>query len=289
MQILFLRQASKKLIALAYHGIDDAFQFEKQMQFIAERMRPVSLQNVLTAISEDSALPEKSVLVTFDDGDVSLLDKGAPILKKYGIPAIAFVVAGVLDSTTPLWWNEVKELAKNGGSVSWLPGRTPENIVRELKKVEDDRRLAAIDELRRSANAPASPSRQLTRKELVLLNEAGIAVENHSLTHPCFPSCSPEKVNDEISQSHQILSESLNRPPAVFAFPNGDRDERAISVLRDHGYQAAFLFDHNVSNFPPENPFAISRVRVNSTTGISRFRTIISGLHPALHRLRGLK
>jgi peptidoglycan/xylan/chitin deacetylase (PgdA/CDA1 family) len=286
---LFCKRSSKKLTVLAYHGIEDAAQFEKHMELLAKAMCPVSIQQLLEAITEGADLPDAAVLVTFDDGDVSILEKGAPILKKLRIPAVVYVVASVLDSTQPLWWNEVKDLARRGGSISWLHDGTPENIVRELKKVDDDRRLEAIEQLRTSTAVPTSPVRQLQKKELPLFEAAGIAVENHSLTHPIFPKCSAEKIELEISGAHQILCEALGHPPSTFAFPNGDSDHRANPILTNYKYKAAFLFDHKISNYPPENLYQISRVRVNSTTNMNRFRTIISGLHPALHHLIGRK
>jgi hypothetical protein len=37
----------------------------------------------------------------------------------------------------------------------------------------------------------------------------------------------------------------------------------------------------------PTDRFAVSRLRVNSSATNDRFQTIVSGLHPAIHRIRG--
>jgi len=282
-------KSARKLAVLAYHGVDDPAQFEKQMEVLARTMQPISLHQYTEAMAKQTPLPDRAVLVTFDDGARSILESGAPILKRYGIPAVAYVVAGVLDSNQPLWWNEVKELIRRGGSTEVVKADSPENIVRELKKVPDTRRLDAIAELRATSGVAASPARQLQRNELIELERSGIAVENHSMTHPIFPKCPEEKIREEILQAHAILTNALGHPPTTFAFPNGDADHRATSIFAELGYAAAFLFDHKISAHPPEDRYHISRVRVNSTTGLNRFRTILSGLHPALHQWRGRK
>jgi hypothetical protein len=49
----------------------------------------------------------------------------------------------------------------------------------------------------------------------------------------------------------------------------------------------AFLFDHRLAPLPLREPLRISRLRVNSDTSTDRFRIILSGLHPTVHRVRG--
>ena len=82
-------------------------------------------------------------------------------------------------------------------------------------------------------------------------------------------------------------TDALGHAPRTFAYPNGDWDGRAEEALADAGYEAAFLFDHRANPATPRHPLRISRLRVNSTTSPGRFATIVSGLHPALHRARG--
>ncbi|MCI0416250.1 polysaccharide deacetylase family protein, partial [bacterium] len=184
------------------------------------------------------------------------------------------------------WWDQVKEFARNGGSSTQFHCNNPEDFVRLLKRASDDQRLRAIEELQRTSGKECKPLPQLNSRELPLLESSGISIGNHSHTHPCFPRCSTEKISHEMYRSHEILTEALGHAPKSFAFPNGDSDERAVPLLKTLGYEAAFLFDHRISSWPPEEPLQISRVRVNSTTRMDRFRIILSGLHPAIHRAR---
>ena len=286
-QPVFRRLAARRLTVLAYHGVDHPASFRRQLDHLVAVARPVSLEEVVDAVRLRRPLPPRAVLVTFDDGHRSLLDAGLPLLRERGVPAVAFVVAGLLDTRTPFWWTEVEQLLARGGRAGSHDDLTPAALVNRLKAAPDAERLAAIEELRRTASAPAPPAPQLRREELPLLEAAGIAVENHTWSHPCLPRCDDRKAAAEADDAHRALREALGRAPRAFAYPNGDWDQRAEQALAGAGYETAFLFDHRSNPSTPRHPLRISRLRVSSTTSLGRFAMIVSGLHPALHRARG--
>lgn len=285
-QPLFLWRAARRLAVLGYHGINDPQKFESHLDYIKRKMHPVSLQDVLSAIKNGGGLPSRAVLLTFDDGDRSLIEHGLPAMKRKAIPGVAFIIAGLLGTSQRCWWNEVKQLIALGGKATGYETLSPEQLVRALKCVDDQQRLRAIKDLQSSTKRPASPYPQIRLDELGDMEAAGMAVGNHSLTHPCLPRCSEEKVRREIIEAHGILSSALGRNVESFAYPNGDFDPRAEAVLAELGYEAAFLFDHKINRSNAIQRFEISRLRVDSDATLDRFRIIISGLHPALYRIR---
>jgi hypothetical protein len=84
-----------------------------------------------------------------------------------------------------------------------------------------------------------------------------------------------------------VFERELGRLPRAFAYPDGAWSDEAARVLESRGYEAAFLFDHRRARIPGGDRWGVSRLRVNSTTSLDRFATILSGLHPAIHHLRG--
>ena len=281
------RRAGRRLTVLAYHGVDDPTCFGRQLDHLVRTAHPVSLDEVVGAVSRHRELPPRAVLISFDDGHRSLLEAGLPLLRERGLPAVAFVVAGLLDTDEPFWWVEVERLLAGGGRAAAYHGLGAWDLVRRLKAVPDGERLAVLAELRRTASRPAPRTPQLRRDELALLEAGGITVGNHTLTHPCLPRCDPGKAMAEVSEAHRLLGDALGHEPRTFAYPNGDWDEHAEEALAGAGYEAAFLFDHRANPATPRHPLRISRLRVNSTTSLGRFAMIVSGLHPALHRARG--
>jgi len=114
---------------LAYHKVDMLRElgitcippstFEKQMRFLAQNgYQSISPEELVTSITEPTSpwrrgsgvaqsrqLPEKPVLLTFDDGYENFYTHAYPILKKYGYTALIFMIAGYVDNWN-LW--EVK-------------------------------------------------------------------------------------------------------------------------------------------------------------------------------------
>jgi peptidoglycan/xylan/chitin deacetylase (PgdA/CDA1 family) len=286
-QSLLMNSRTDRLAALAYHGIDDPASFERHLNLLARIANPISLDQLLDAASGRTGLPPNPVLITFDDGQRSVLEVGLPLLMARGLPGLVFVVAGLLDSDEPYWWVEVEERVAAGGAVDGRAVPSSAELVHELKRVPDERRVAVIDELRNTTRGLEVRVPQLRRSELPGMESSGVAIGSHSMGHRCLSRCSTERINREITDAHSILTEALGHPPRSFAYPDGVGDGRVRAALASTGYEAAFLFDHRLSALPLADTLRISRVRVNSTTDLDRLSIILSGLHPAIHHLMG--
>jgi peptidoglycan/xylan/chitin deacetylase (PgdA/CDA1 family) len=286
-QPVFRWRAARRLVVLAYHSVGDAERFSSHVRYLRSKMHPVSMDEVAASIQSGSRLPPRAVLVTFDDGGRSVYDTALPILREHDVPALAFLVAGVIGTSRPFWWHEVEELVRRGGRATHLPTGDPAGCVRKLKLVADEVRLDRIEELRTTAAGPPVLDPQLTPSEVRELDATGVSVGNHTATHPCLDRCSSEKVESELVSAHERLTEIAGRAPTAFAFPNGSADERATPILRSLGYEAAFLFDHRIAGCPPADRYRISRLRISSDAGTDRLRIVMSGLHSAVHHLVG--
>jgi peptidoglycan/xylan/chitin deacetylase (PgdA/CDA1 family) len=285
-QPLFAHRAARRLAILGYHAVQDPERFDRHLSFLARRMHPVSLEEVATALERGGSLPDRAVLVTFDDADRTVVRDAMPLLRSRGVPAVAFVVAGLLDGDRPVWTAEVRELVGRGAMAAGLPRHGPRDSVRFLKGLPEEERGRVLEELRGSVEDPRATAPQLRATDLSVLESAGIAVGNHTLGHPPLPTCEDDRVAAEIVEAHGVLAEACDRPPVAFAFPEGIPDPRADQVLRDLGYRVAFLFDHTLAPFPPRDPYRFSRLRVDSDVSLDRLRVVVSGLHPAVHAIR---
>lgn len=279
-QVAALRSSRTRLRVLAYHGVHDGRSFAAQMDWLRDHATFVSLEQVRAAVVEGQGLPEHPVLVTFDDGDRSVLDTATPILRDREIPCVAFVIAGLIDTDLPCWWVEAERLHR----LQRLSDSDVPMLVRDLKRVPDAERQRALQQVRDLHPPVRTP--QLKSEELRRLERAGMAIGNHTLTHPCLDMCEDEVLRAEIRRAHEKLSEVLGHEPMAFAYPNGNWDARVRDVVREAGYPMAFVFDHRLVSRRAD-PLLISRLRVDAGTSLDRFRIIVSGLHPYLHMLRG--
>jgi peptidoglycan/xylan/chitin deacetylase (PgdA/CDA1 family) len=81
--------------------------FERHLRMLRRLFRPLDLGQYMAGW-ERGRWPARSVLVTMDDGYVSVLDNAAPLLERYGVPAVAFVCPGRFAGTSE-WMGETGE------------------------------------------------------------------------------------------------------------------------------------------------------------------------------------
>ena len=284
LQTMFRRQARNKLAVLAYHSIDDPRRFAGHLDVLVQSACPVSFDDIVAAF-DGAPLPDRAVLVTFDDADATIAEVAAPLLAERGIPALAFVVTSTLDSDRPLWPAEARDLLRAGGHTPQLAGLDPETAVRTLKRLPDEQRLANLEALRRTAGRVARPARNLRSVDLATLSAVNIEIGNHTMTHPCLNRCTTPQIQNEIAEADRALRIAGVQPRA-FAYPNGDTDERVAAAVQANGYSAAFMFDHHMNSWPVRDRLEISRLRVNGRDSVDRFRAVLSGLHPAFLAIR---
>ena len=81
------------------HGVTPA-EFEQQLKVLGKAARFVSAEQVRNAVQGVETLPERSILITFDDGLREQYELAWPILRSLGIPAIFFINTGpIVDGT----------------------------------------------------------------------------------------------------------------------------------------------------------------------------------------------
>lgn len=275
------------LAVLTYHAVDDTSTFESHLDVLEEIGRFVSLADVVANAIDGKALPSRPILMTFDDGDPSLLETAAPRLYARGIPAAAFLVTDLIGSDHVLWTTEVEQLVASGGRTSLEQASDGRALVRTLKSRPDHVRLQVIDELRATATGHRPRERQLRGTDVAKLLQMGLDVSSHTMSHRCLPQCSDETIDREVTGSRDALRELLGHPPVALAYPNGFFDSRSHRAAERAGYAVAFGFDHRLSRVPPGDPYTISRLRINGQASENRVRTVVSGLHPAVHHLIG--
>lgn len=275
------------LTILAYHDIDCPERFEQQIKYLAQKMRPVSLEDIIEAIELKRELPKHAVLVTFDDGYRSVVDVALPTLQRYQVPGIVFVVTALIGTDCPFWWDEIAWLVQQGAELDSFEALPTQTLIQKMKRLPEQKRALVLAELRQDVVDIYFSQRQLRQDELTKLESVGIAVGNHTHTHPALDSLDDDAVTREIETAHGYLTSILGHSPRAFAYPYGYVHKQVDSLLPDLGYAMGFLFDHRIAGLPITNATRVSRVRANSSEPLDRFAIVASGLHPKLHRLLG--
>jgi peptidoglycan/xylan/chitin deacetylase (PgdA/CDA1 family) len=263
--------AGTPLRVLAFHDISDGVGFRAQMEHIVDRYTPVNSDQVV-AWTRGAGLPARAVWVTFDDGDPSVVEIGVPVLADLGVKATLFVCPGVIGTTEPFWWQVAAAVA-------------PDEVtaMKSMIDAERSRRVAEMHDRYRRRTGHSIERVQLTEHDIDLWLNSGNDIGNHTWDHPMLDQCGPSDQIRQIERAHEWLMDRVRPRNLIFAYPNGTRTDIARDTTSSLGYSLAMLFDHAVVSAPG---FEMSRLRTNADGQLERFRSIVSGLHPAVHRLR---
>lgn len=109
---------------LNYHKIDQQKialsispnDFEEQISYLAEEgYHTITPNEMMNALELGTDLPEKPIMITFDDGYLDNYTNAYPILKKYGFTATIFIVTGFIGHDPRfMTWDQIREMKENG-------------------------------------------------------------------------------------------------------------------------------------------------------------------------------
>jgi peptidoglycan/xylan/chitin deacetylase (PgdA/CDA1 family) len=219
-----VRKPALGLVVLIYHRVGrrtqvemdlPVEQFARQMRFLAEACRVVTLDEGLRLVASPPPEPETVVAVTFDDGTADFAELAVPVLAASGIPVTLYVATHFVETGTefphggqPLSWSALRDAASTGlvtvGSHTHrhalLDRAPPSEIADEL-----DRSIDLIGERLGSAPAhfaypkaiPGSPDAEAAvRARFRSAALAGMRPNRFGATDPFRLARSPIQVSD---------------------------------------------------------------------------------------------
>ncbi len=93
--------------------------FERQMRYLKDNgYHVVTAEELFAFLDYRQGLPQKSVLITMDDGYRSVYTIAYPILQKYGFKATIFIYTSFVGvPKTAITWDQLKEMKANGFTI----------------------------------------------------------------------------------------------------------------------------------------------------------------------------
>ncbi len=93
--------------------------FEEQMKYLATNgYSTITFDDLYVAIKSGGILPQKALILTFDDGYIDFYLNAYPILKKYNLKATEFIPTGLMDASYYMHWDQISEM-NNSGLISF--------------------------------------------------------------------------------------------------------------------------------------------------------------------------
>ncbi|MBD3163353.1 MAG: polysaccharide deacetylase family protein, partial [Candidatus Eisenbacteria bacterium] len=289
--------------------------FKRQVDWIAERLHVVSLEELLWWKRTARTPPEDLVVLTFDDGYRDNLTEASPILLRHHLPATFYVTTDCLTERMPFWPETLDRLIRKTarsqlsldlfGTRLELPVASDEDrrvVCRELIDRLRKRPMVEIalgmERIARSASVAVEEARAETpavmnEMDLRSLVASGFSIGSHTVTHPYLPAEDSGRQERELVESRRRLEEAIGRPVLDFCYPGGGYTAETVRLAEQAGYRSAVTSDLGITGFAAD-PFRLPRVGVGralatgprgSFSGIL-MRAEVSGLFTALYRGR---
>ncbi len=268
----------QRLTILIYHrvlpvqdplrlGEIDAFDFDRQMQFLSRHFSILPLQDATSQLKAHT-LPRRACCITFDDGYADNLTVALPILEKYRLPATVFVATGYLDGGRMFNDSVIDAIAKSPRQVLNLephglaryPLTTTEQkqsaiaaILGKFKYQSPDQRSANVKRLVELAECgPLPDDIMLTSQQVRELARRGVEIGGHTIAHTILTTLDDETASHEMLIGKQKLESLTGKPVTTFAYPNGrphrDYESRHVAMVRKLGFEVAVSTSHGVAN-----------------------------------------
>ena len=220
--------------------------------------QPVSLQQIIDAKAGGPALPDKAVLLTFDDGYRSFYEIVFPLLKLYNFPAVQAVVGSWLDVpaggrvpygsiTLPrerfLSWAQVKEL--------------DESPLVEIASHSYNLHYGVIGNPMGNEQAAAVTSIWESRR--------GYEREADYLA----------RLRQDMQQTQQRFQQEIGQSPRIMVWPYGAYSEATLNIAAEYGmpYTFSLLSAPNQINDPMRS---MNRYLIDQETTLETIEEILS-------------
>jgi peptidoglycan/xylan/chitin deacetylase (PgdA/CDA1 family) len=229
-------------------------QFKTDLDFLLKRFNPINFDALMAFAKNGGTLPQRSLLLTFDDGFREIYDIVAPILLQKGIPATFFINSGFTDNRNLCYQHKASLLVesllqKNASAVT-------------LKQIED---LLLKNNIESNSHPLAILSVRYNQRDLIdniaefididfndyllknkpyltteqvnkLIND-GFSIGAHSIDHPLYADISLEEQVHQTIESVSFVRNKFNLDYGAFAFPHSDNNlsKQYFEIIKKNG------------------------------------------------------
>jgi peptidoglycan/xylan/chitin deacetylase (PgdA/CDA1 family) len=259
--------------------------FEGQMELLARRFSPVDLDQAQKFVTGAAELPDRAVVVTFDDGYTDNLEVAAPILNRLGIPATFYVTVECVQRRTLPWPSRLRYAFHLTSKSRWVDEmeRTwhfADPHEREQAYLSACNRFCrlsgdALEAKIAAAEADLDAKLPLSSGELMMtweqvrkLAQGGHIVGSHTMTHPNLAFLKPEEVRHELTESKRLVEAQIKAPVLHFSYPcpalYPNWTQQTLQETRNVGYRTAATTNNGLVH-ALDDPLELKRLRPTKT------------------------
>lgn len=231
-------QNPNEFTIFSYHEIADKSQtldstyavapahFDEQMKWLIDNgYHFISINDILAYRKHGKVLPNKAVLVTFDDGYSSVYSNAYPIIKKYKIPVVIALVGS---------WLQAKEKADFSGQMIPRGEFLSQNEIKEM--VASGLVEVASHSYASHKGIMGNPqgNMQPAMRTRQWLSEKGVYEDEKSYQ---------KRIYDDLAENSRFLKEYTGQKPRVVVWPYGHYNIEVRKIAEQLGMPIGLTLD----------------------------------------------
>lgn len=257
----------RKVTFLLFHDMEAA-DAERNFGYLKQHYNIIGLNDYLDAVHNKKHLPNKAVVITFDDGHASnyaLLQ----IIRRMQIPVTIFLCSSIVGTHRHFWFRHSTEIKPQ---------------VEALKKIPNEQRLERLRQYGFVQEQEYDEIQALSKEQIEEMTP-WVNFQSHTCFHPILPQSDYTTAENEIKDSKQQLEETFGLTINALSYPNGDYSERDIYLAQTAGYECGVTVDSGYNDMKTDL-FRLKRFSVNDAKNTTELMVKASGCYALLkHRL----
>ena len=211
---------------------------EEDLKYIKDKgYTTVTIADLISYVYDDSPLPEKPIVLTFDDGHYNNYGYLFPLLEKYDMKAVISIVGSYTDKFT-----ETDEANLIYSYLRW----------KDIKELMDTGR---IEFQNHTYNLHSNTGKRIGTKKI-----KGETDEHYKSI-----------LKDDILKLQQEFEENTNYTPKCFTYPFGGISNASLDIIKELGFKASLSCEQGINKLT-KNPNSLYLLkRYNRPSYISTY------------------
>jgi len=275
--------------------------FYKQMKYVAKHYKVINFKQLHQYLEGNKSFPEKTLIITFDDGYIDNYQVAYPILAELKLTAVMFVTAGYIGTDKIFWWDKIAYIIKNTSKSQILIEKPFKQeirikdqtsrvevsrfLIKQAKKLSDAEKGEFIIHLSDITNVRIDNLKHkytMDWEQLKELSSNGYEIGSHSINHPIFSNITKEQIAHEVKESKTIIETKLGTNVITFGAPgrgilNPNQKKQFEDILEEQVREAGYLFStHYKWGLVSEkefDPLKISRIGIETYDSMRLFKS----------------
>lgn len=211
---------------------------EEDLKYIASLgYDTITMTDLISYVYDNSPLPEKPIIITFDDGHYNNLGYAVPLLKKYNMKAVISIVGRYTDT-----FSETDEANLNYSYLRW----------KDIKELIDSG-IIEFQNHTYNLHSESSGRKGCSKKSYE-------SEENYR-----------KILFDDINCLQEKFQKNTNYTPNTFTYPFGSISKASIPIIKDLGFKASLSCATGVNNITKNPDCLYCLKRNNRPSGVSTY------------------